>query len=222
MARICHVSDTHGFFPKLLGKFDMVVHSGDFFPNSQFVWSNKVREMEFQYQWLESKIPVMKEWLQNHPFLFTLGNHDFLSAEFMAQILNAAGIKSFCLHDKITNLDGINFYGFPYIPNINGVWNYERSLDQMVPHIDLLSETLNQTYVDVLVSHPPPYKCLDLSNGNEFLGSTALSNALDFKIAQEMLPSVIMFGHIHEAQGVSMRNGMLCSNAATTQRIIEL
>lgn len=222
MARLCHVSDTHGYFPRLLGKFEIVVHSGDFFPNSQYVWTNKIKEMEFQYQWLEEKIPLMKEWLQNHPFLYTLGNHDFLNSQFMEQRLNAAGIVAIDLTDKITTFEGINFYGFPYIPYIHGVWNYERTLEQMEPHIDKLCETLNKTYVDTLVSHPPPYGCLDLSNGNEHLGSTALANALDFKIAREMLPSAMLCGHIHEAASVTIRNGMLVSNAATRQFIIEI
>ncbi len=222
MARVCHVSDTHGGFPRLLGKFDFVVHSGDFFPNSQFVWSNKLREMEFQYQWLEEKIPVMKEWLQNHPLLYTLGNHDFLNPDFMADRLNAAGIVAINLTDKITDHEGVKLYGFPYIPYINGTWNYERTLEEMRPHIDQMCAELNNTYVDVLVAHPPPYGCLDLANSGELLGSTALAQALDYKIQQDMLPSVMMFGHIHEAQGVMMRHGMLCSNAATSQRIIEL
>jgi 3',5'-cyclic AMP phosphodiesterase CpdA len=32
--RVCHISDTHGGFPKLSGRYDLVIHSGDFFPNS--------------------------------------------------------------------------------------------------------------------------------------------------------------------------------------------
>lgn len=222
MARVCHVSDTHGYFPRLLGKFDFVVHSGDFFPNSQYVWSNKIKEMEFQYQWLEEKIPVMKEWLQNHPLLYTLGNHDFLNADFMETRLNASGIVAINLADKITMHQGINLYGFPYIPYINGSWNYERTEQDMAPHIDQMCSALNQTFVDILVSHPPPYACLDLANNGELLGSTLLATALDYKIQREMLPTAMMFGHIHEAQGVMIRNGVLCSNAATTQRIVEL
>lgn len=220
--RVLHCSDTHGYLLKLLGKFDVVVHSGDFFPNSQYVWSNRVKEMEFQLRWLEEKIPLLKEWLQNHPFLFTLGNHDFLNPDLMAMKLNEAGIKAFSLNDNLVTHQGVNFYGFSWIPYINGTWMYECTPQQIEPHIDQLVNTLNTTYVDVLVAHPPLFKCLDVSNGNQYLGSTALTNALDMKISKDMLPQVMLCGHIHEAQGVSIRNGMLISNAATTQRIIEL
>jgi hypothetical protein len=32
--RLLHISDTHGRFPDLYGRFDAVLHTGDFFPNS--------------------------------------------------------------------------------------------------------------------------------------------------------------------------------------------
>lgn len=220
--RILHLSDTHGNFPTLIGKFDIVIHSGDFFPNSQYVFSNRLREMEFQYQWLQEKITLMKEWLQCHDFLFIPGNHDFINPDFMEQLLNSGNIRAINLSNKITNHQGVNFYGFPYIPFINGVWNYEMKLPEMQVEVDKMTEILNQSYVDILVSHSPPHGNLDLTFGNERVGSTIIAAALDYKIDQNMMPLYYLCGHIHSSHGITTRNGMMISNAATTQHIIEI
>ena len=59
--RLCHVSDTHGHFPRLYGRYDCVLHTGDFFPNSHHVSAgNKIQEANFQMQWLKDNINEMK------------------------------------------------------------------------------------------------------------------------------------------------------------------
>jgi Icc-related predicted phosphoesterase len=221
--RLCHISDTHGGFPRLPGRYDVVIHTGDFFPNSRHVFTgNKTLEMVFQDDWLKSQIATMKSWLQGHPFLYVPGNHDFLHSDRMEHVLRSEGINAIGLTDKVTTVEGVNFYGFPYVPYINGSWNYERELPEMQQEVDKMVEVLNKTFVDVLACHAPPYKALDLSLGNEILGSTVIANALDYKIARDMLPPVYLCGHIHEAHGITLRNGVLMSNAAVTQHIIEV
>ena len=124
--RLLHISDTHGKFPKLEGRFDTVVHTGDFFPNSVNVYSsNKTAEMLFQEEWLERQATNVKNWLRGYPFLFVLGNHDFIMPHRMEELLNLYGIKTYSLHEKVITHENVNFYGFPYIPYINGMWNYE-------------------------------------------------------------------------------------------------
>src|ERR1700722_7487649 len=91
--RICHISDTHGSFPRLSGRYDIVLHTGDFFPNSTAVFAgNKTAEMIFQDDWLGENIKTMKPWLQGHPFLYVPGNHDFLHPDRMGDILRGEGI----------------------------------------------------------------------------------------------------------------------------------
>ncbi len=221
--RLCHVSDTHGGFPRLPGRYDAVIHTGDFFPNSHHCFNNnRTQEMVFQDDWLKSQIPTMKQWLQGHPFLYVPGNHDFLHSDRMEHILRAEGIQAIGLTDKITTFQGVNFYGFPYVPYINGGWNYERELPEMQKEVAKMVEELNKTYVDVLACHAPPHRVLDLSLGNEILGSTAISDALNYKIARDMMPTTYLCGHIHEAHGLAHRYGMLISNAAVTRHIIEV
>jgi len=221
--RLCHVSDTHGRFPRLYGRYDAVIHTGDLFPNSHHVFSgNRNLEMAFQMKWLRENMEEMKSWLQGHPFLYVPGNHDFLDSNLMEFEMRQVGLEAFNLTDKTLNFRGVNFYGFPYVPEINGMWNYERRLPEMQKEVDKMVEVVNKEYVDVLACHAPPYKQLDLTMGNEIVGCQVMSTALDYKINKDMMPSYFLCGHIHEANGMTVRNGMMISNAATTRHIIEV
>lgn len=220
--RLCHVSDTHGKFPRLYGRYDAVIHTGDFFPNSHAVMvGDRNAEMSFQLRWLRENMEEMKSWLQGHPFLYVPGNHDFLHSSLMEFEMRQVGLEAFDLTDKILTFKGVNFYGFPYVPYISGMWNYERHLPDMQPHIDKMVSEINNTYVDVIASHAPPYKQLDLTMGNEIVGCQSMATALDYKISKDMMPSYFLCGHIHEANGMTVRGGMMISNAATTRHIIE-
>lgn len=222
--RLCHVSDTHGGFPRLHGRYDAVIHTGDFFTNSHFVaLGDKVAEANFQLKWLKANVGEMKLQLQGHPYFFILGNHDFVDSREVEDVLVSSGIKAVDMTDKIVSYQNVNFYGFPYVPAIGGNrWNYEREVPEMQIDVDRMVTALNDTYVDVLACHAPIYKCLDLSYGNEILGSTVIANGLDYKVKKEMLPAFYLHGHIHESHGLTMRNGMLVSNAAVTYQILEI
>ncbi len=219
--RLLHLSDTHGHLPKLVGRFDAVLHTGDFFPNSVAVFSgNKTQEMLYQEEWLEKQASNVKSWLRGYPFFFTLGNHDFMYAHKVEALLNLFGIKTQCLHGKVVKHDGVSFYGFPYVPYINGGWNYECDDEEMKDEVDKMVDVLNLTYVDVVAAHAPMRGKLDVYQGH--LGSIYIADAFDNSIARDMLPSYYCHGHIHESNGVSLRNGVLISNAAVAQNIIEI
>lgn len=222
--RMCHISDSHGGFPRLHGRYDAVIHTGDFFPNSHHVMTgNKTQEAVFQMRWLEDHVTELKQQLQGHPYLFIEGNHDFVSPEMVEQFLISEGVRAINLTDKIVSHEGVNFYGFPYIPAIGGnKWNYEREIPEMQVECDKMAAILNATYTDVLACHAPIHQCLDLSYGNMILGSSVIANTLDYKINRDMMPTTYLCGHIHESHGLSLRNGMLVSNAATTYQIIEV
>lgn len=219
--RICHVSDTHGGFPRLHGRYNVVVHTGDFFPNSANL-HNKNLEAAWQLGWLRNNINNMKMWLNSHEFIYVPGNHDFMPADLMEYELQKAGIQAFGIADRLLTREGVTYYGFPYVPTIDGGWNYERDIPEMQKEVDKMVAVMNQTKVDVLCCHAPPHGILDLSYGNEILGSTVIANALDYKIARDMMPDVYLCGHIHEANGLRVRNGVLVSNAATTYQCIEI
>lgn len=221
--RICHVSDTHGGFPRLHGRYDIIVHTGDFFPNSHHIATrNFNREMAFQLQWLRDSAYDIKLWLNGHDLYYVPGNHDFLHHDLMEFELQKLGIIAYSLADRILDREGLTFYGFPYVPTIDGSWNYERDIPEMQVECDKMAEALNNTKVDLLCCHAPPYGTLDLTYGNEVIGSTVMGNTLDYKISKDMLPPVYLCGHVHEANGLRMRGSQLVSNAATTYQIIEI
>jgi len=220
--RICHISDTHGQFPRLYGRYDVVVHTGDLFPNSHNVGQNLAKEQAFQLQWLRDSMGEIKQWLQGRTLLYVPGNHDFLDSSLMEFEMHKAGLEAFDLTDKMLSYNDVNFFGFPYVPAINGMWNYEREIPEMEKEVEKLVAACNDQHIDVLACHAPLYKSLDLSMGNQILGSSVISNALDYKVARDMMPSYYLCGHIHEANGITVRNGMVISNAATTRHIIEV
>lgn len=222
--RCCHVSDTHGGFPRLHGRYDCVVHSGDFFPNSHHVQtSNKVQEAVFQMKWLQDNVANLKLQLQGHPYLFVLGNHDFVNPQMIEQFLISEGVKAIDLTDKVVTHNGVKFYGFPYVPAIGGnMWNYEKEVPEMQVEVDRMIADLEKERVDVIVAHAPLARCLDVSYSNMVLGSSVIANGLDYKLSDDKRPSHYLHGHIHEAHGLAVRNGMLVSNAAITYQIIEI
>jgi len=221
--RLCHASDTHGTFPLLHGRYNVVVHTGDFFPNSQHcLLSDKSKEMKFQLQWLRDSLDDIRQWLNGHTLIYVPGNHDFLHPDTIEYELQRVGIEAYGITNRLFTHQGITFYGFPYVPTIDGTWNYEKDLPEMQIEADKMAEKLNKTKVDVLCCHSAIYGCMDLSYGNEVLGSTVIANALDYKIDKDMLPEYFLHGHLHEAAGISIRNGILVSNAATTYNIIEI
>lgn len=223
MRRLCHVSDTHGQFVPMFGRYDIVVHSGDFFPdppgNPQF----KAQVGLWQLDWLQANLPVMKKWLNGSPFLFTLGNHDWAYPPMMEKILNDNGIKAICLHDEVVDFDDIHFYGFPYVPAINGQYNYEREVPEMQIEVKKMVDSINNAdYVDVMVCHAPPYQNLDYDISGQVLGSRVIANALDYEIWADKMPSYYLCGHIHSGNGITMRDKILISNAARSKHIIEI
>lgn len=220
MTKIIHVSDTHGTLPYLRGNFEAVVLTGDFAPNFSY---GVDKEPYYQIKWLEEQAPNIKNWLRGLTLLFTLGNHDYMNPYEMEAVLRAEGIDAYCLHDKITNFNNINFYGFPYVPPINGMYNYECDVNKMAHHIDNMVYKINSTYVDVIAAHCPIYGCLDYCyNQFQNFGNTLMANAFDYKINKDMTPSYYLCGHIHTSHGITMRKGVLVSNAATTTQVIEL
>ncbi len=222
--RICHFSDNHGKLPTLYGRFDAVVCTGDFFPNTPMVLSGqKNLEMAFQLDWTRQNANAIKKWLRGTPMFICMGNHDFLHPDLFVGALMELGVNNITsLHDRVVEFEGCSFYGFPYVPAISGSWNYEREIPEMQVEVDKMVSVLNSTKVNVIAAHAPIHGTLDLSMGNARLGSSIIANALDFSIDKSHLPRYYLHGHIHEANGIAFRNGMVVSNAATTQQIIEV
>lgn len=218
MIKLLHLSDNHGKLEKLQGRHDIVVCSGDFLPTFVHAWNGeRKQEAAAQLLWLQEKAEEIKNWLRGAPFLFIEGNHGFLNPDLIEQQLRYYGINAINLTDKIVTYQGVNFYGFPYVPTINGVWNYECDLEEMQEKVDIMCEKLNETYVDVIVSHGPLSGILDSG-----FGSNILLDGIINKISKDLRPAYFFHGHTHSDYGITIKHDMLISNAATTQNLLQI
>lgn len=213
-----HVSDSHGRMFSYNRHNSILIHSGDMLPNSDYIFADNLeKEIEYQKNWVIKNISLFPS-----NFVFTLGNHDFVDGFELEQIFKGHGISAVCLHDKIVNYGGLRLYGFPYIPKIAGMWNYECDSDQMLEHANRMIAVLSG--VDCIVAHSPLGGILDyivpeapyFSGGS--VGNHILSNKLNYI---EHNVKYYLHGHIHEQHGIAIKNGMLISNAATVKNYIE-
>ena len=215
--RILHISDTHSHFDRLKDQFDLIVHSGDFFPDPPNKFFGPIEK--FQKNWLETNIRHLKEQVQDKPYFFVLGNHDFYDDQQLETYLRSEGIKATSLHNKRIEFEEIYFYGFPYMDFINQYFNYGLDEVELKIKIDEMFEKFTYDKVDVLVSHAPFQGVLDAKG---HYSSKYMREALEKAIKENKAPSHYLCGHCHRYQGVAMFNNMLVSNAATTQNIIQI
>lgn len=213
--RILHISDTHGLPPEPIDKdFDIVVHSGDFMPNRTF--GQRLIEEPFQKYWLETNAPRISPLYKTKPFLVVPGNHDYIDA---VPILRAAGFDARFLADTHLEVEGVTFYGHPWTPEFCG-WNWMCKRTEMALRLQSFAELANQGAVDVLVTHGPMYGVLDRNQDGERCGCPVLKRAIQ---DARHSPKALLHGHIHEAKGLmTWSRGMRISNAACTQRIVEV
>lgn len=224
--RIAHISDTHGGFPTLPKNVDIVVHSGDFIPNGRYLTLNSrvnlEMELNIQAQWLERKGRKIREWLGGRKFLFCCGNHDFVCP---VEIMQSFGIDAHSITEKEYTFEEKTFYGFPYIPYIDGMWNFERTAFEMSKEAETLRETLKHIPVDILVSHCPPHGVLDyvvnMYGDRHHLGNTFMASMFSWD-TDVPKPKTLLCGHVHESHGVQYAFDMLVSNAATVVNIINI
>ena len=192
--KLIHISDTHGQHCHLVipnGK--IIAHTGDF--------TNRGTELQ---------VDMFLNWYASLPHqhkLLIAGNHDFYAQHYpheMKQKCHILGITYLC--DSSATIEGIKFYGTPYVP-IFYDWAFmesERLLTEIYANIP--DDT------QVLLTHGPALFCLDeVPRGN--VGSSALADRL------ELLPQLThhLCGHIHESRG-KHRGRYLTSNASCVDK----
>lgn len=221
--RILHISDTHGSFNPLIGPFDVILHTGDLLPNFPSIMSgDKNREIENQANWINQNISHFKKWIGDNTFLFVAGNHDITPSQRIIDILVDNKIKAVNITEKVFQFNGKTFYGIPNINKINGRWAYESTPEEMLKAFNKFKTALAlYRRIDVLAAHMPLYGMLDFTKRFERMGSTVFLEELN-KLDYTILPDAYAHGHCHECFGISAHRGMIVSNAATVQNIIEI
>jgi len=226
--RIAHTSDTHGRFPSLRGRADIIIHSGDFMPNrfdeaepdpitKRSPRGTPCEEEPYQTEWIDQNASTIKRWIDGRTFLFCAGNHDFIDP---TPRLRAEGIDAVDLTSRTHWRDGVPFIGFPWCPYDVRPWNYA------IPTLDMQREAqrLGQMLVEggsetILVAHCPPAGHFDVARGTSY-GNTALANLLSYGTQDP--PLALLCGHIHEDHGVAYEDGMLISQAATVVHHLQI
>lgn len=194
--KIVLISDTHGLHEKMLYNLpeaDMIIHSGDI--------SNvgSIFEINQFTQWF-SKLPYKYK-------IFIAGNHDFGFEKIRKS--NEIGISIphgvIYLQDEMVEIEGLKIYGSPWQPEFhNWAFNLPRNGDQLKSKWDSIPND-----IDILITHGPPFGCLDITPRNERVGCEMLRYRVD-----ELKPKLHVFGHIHDSYGEKYTEDTLFINAS--------
>ena len=150
----------------------------------------------------ESQLNDFIDWLDELPHkhkIFIGGNHDGILNRWDKKL--PKGIHY--LENESIVLDGIKYWGSPNTVAFFGM-PFELPEEKLIDIYDTIPDD-----VDVLITHVPPYGVLDESSGGKNCGSQSLSNRVD-----ELNPRVHIFGHIHNAYGRTVNNGIESFNAS--------
>lgn len=184
--KIAIMSDTHGREREIeVPDADTVIHCGDFSMLGQ------VSELVTFLNWF-GQLPHKNK-------ILVAGNHDRIlehnreGAQHWIDLVSREFGQIHYLQDSELVLDGIRFYGSPWVPRFGG-WSF--MLDR---------EGLQNVWarvpddVEVLITHGPPKDILDLSPyGNEHAGDVELLA----KVMQLKNLKLHCFGHIHDGSGM--------------------
>ncbi len=172
--QIVMISDTHGARPELPAG-DVLVHCGDLSHLGSF-----------------AELRQEVEWLKALPFdhiLFVAGNHDVALGNLFDKNLEQQTRELLFgrihyLRDSGVTIDGVRFWGSPWIPPYAGVFN--------LPEAELAAKwRLIPSDTDVLITHGPAAGTLDGG-----AGSSTLRDAV-----RRVKPQIHCFGHVHEFRG---------------------
>lgn len=176
--RIVVISDTHGKhldLPKLKG--DVLIHCGDFCDG---------------FQINQEDIAKVDQWFEQLAFQEIIvigGNHDFV-AQQKHRTNQTVFQNATYLVDEPYHYRGVNFYGSPWLPALNG-WAYYLPDDKRKAKWELIPED-----TEILITHTPPLGILDKSKKGESVGCSHLRTKLE-----SLSPKIHCFGHIHASYG---------------------
>lgn len=197
--KITAISDLHGYLPKNLPGGDVLCICGDSVPlDYQNDLAQSVAWFALDFNPWASALPYRK-------VVFIGGNHDFYLFELGKQVGHRAVMKHLLpgshkgqsklvyLCDNSVEIDGVRFYGTPWIADL-ARWAFYKPADELESIYDNIPRKC-----DVLLTHMPPLACgagcvLQRGNYNTMAnyGSQSLADAIqcrDIKYA--------LCGHVH-------------------------
>lgn len=181
--KVWHIGDTHSFHGllKIEEEVDLVIHSGDF-SNYHDAYRNEPEAKDFLH------------WFANLDIKYKVliaGNHDAYAAicnDEFKQICKDLNI--IYLENSDVVIEGVKIWGSPHCPTF-GNWHFMKARHNLYKVWNKIPED-----TDILVTHTPPKRILDLSyNRNhevDFCGCNSLNTAVRL-----IEPKFHLFGHIH-------------------------
>ncbi len=191
MKIIC-ISDTHGYHKDLnVPDGDLLIFAGDYTNDHR----KKVPE----------QLAAFNSWLGELPHkhkVMIAGNHDFFF-EDNPKIAESFITNAIYLNDSGIEIEGLKIWGSPVQPTFYD-WAFNKQCgEEIKKHWSLIPED-----TDILVTHGPPAGILDLTDRKDSAGCKDLYNAIK-KLGSLKLH---IFGHIHEAYGQLVKDGITYIN----------
>ncbi|MFT7642949.1 MAG: Icc-related predicted phosphoesterase [Pirellulaceae bacterium] len=186
------ISDTHAQHDELrVMRGDVLIHCGDFCDGFRID---------------ENDLANVDRWFGTLDFELILvvgGNHDFV-----AQKRRSEGTSVFSnavyLEDESYQFGGVNFYGSPWVPELDK-WAY------YLPDADLRDAWARiPSDTDVLITHTPPFGILDRTRSGNQVGCPFLRSAV-----AELNLRVHCFGHVHSRYGQHDESSVKFINASS-------
>jgi len=188
---IVAISDTHGMHRDLeIPDGDVLVHAGDLTSHGQL-------EQVAAFDDFLGALP--------HPHkVLIAGNHDFCF-EREPEASRALITNATYLQDEEATVGSLRFYGSPWQP-----WFFDFAFNlQRGPELAAKWDLIPQG-IDVLITHGPP-----LGHGDRVASGKQEGCADLLQAVRRIRPGLHLFGHIHEAYGISGEGPTTFINAST-------
>jgi Icc-related predicted phosphoesterase len=146
----------------------------------------------------DSELQWFKKWLEIQPQrhkVWVAGNHDRgLERDPARAEAIAKETATIYLNDSFTEVGGLRIWGSPITPRFYN-WAFMRDRGPAIrEHWEQIPEGL-----DILITHGPPYGCLDQTPLGEHVGCEELYDVIANKLKRP--PRYHVFGHIHDGYG---------------------
>lgn len=178
--KIAALSDLHGNFqiiPELFdSKIDLLLVGGDILSGSHLT---QLAQFNQFITWVENINP--------RKCLFVWGNHDYLNPS-----INDGNNKVVCLHDTMTEFEGVHVYGSPWTP-IFCNWNWMKEDSDLKQHWENIHPK-----TDILMTHGPAYGVCDVPLEDPSIGHVG-SRSLRHELIKCNDIKYHFSGHIHSA-----------------------
>lgn len=193
--KIVIISDTHGH-EATLGRFsaDVLIHCGD---------------VQGGFGRRDADLDALDSWLGQQDVRHALlvgGNHD-RALERRADTGIPPLRNARYLQDEGVTIDGVRFYGAPWVPHLPGHAYHLSQADIAARWAQIPADT------DVLITHTPPAGIMDRTS----LGLSVGCAALQATVAR-IRPRLHCFGHVHASYGWEQHGPTWFANAALLQR----